>query len=160
MRVINKYAPIKKRSKVGKRNNPWITNQLLKEKRRENYLKRKACKTNTVFDWENYKQVRNCYNRLVKSSIRTYYSSELNNRKGNIKSTWNTINHLIGKHPKSKDVLHIQDEQNNQIDSENILNAFKKYFTEIGNLLSSQIGNAKNAPEYYITGVCNQFLFP
>ena len=74
--------------------------------------------------------------------MRSYYSSELKNKKGNIKSTWNSINHLIGKHPKNR-CYHIQDAQNNQIDAEDIPNAFNKYFTEIGNLLSNQIPNTK-----------------
>ena len=47
--ICDKNAPIERR-KIRKKSNPWITDQLLHEKRHKNYLKQKACKSGNVYD--------------------------------------------------------------------------------------------------------------
>ena len=49
MNICDKHAPIKRR-KIRNKSNPWITKQLLLEKRHKNYLKKKACKTGNLND--------------------------------------------------------------------------------------------------------------
>ncbi len=50
-KICDKHAPIKRR-KIRNKSNPWITEQLLHEKRHKNYLKQKACKTGNLNDWD------------------------------------------------------------------------------------------------------------
>jgi hypothetical protein len=70
-KIGDKHAPIKRR-KIRYKSNPWITEQLLHEKRHKNYLKQKACKTGNLNDWENYKHTRNNYNKLIKDNNNNY----------------------------------------------------------------------------------------
>jgi hypothetical protein len=88
-----KHAPLKIR-RLGKTRAPWINKNLLTNKWRKNNLKRKACKTNNPSDWESYRIEKNQYNRLIKNTIKTYYTDEISNNKGNIKNTWKSINKL------------------------------------------------------------------
>ena len=104
MEIIDRHAPLKKR-RLGKAKTPWINKNLLTGKWQKNILKRKACKTNTPNDWKSYKVVKNQYNRLIKNTIKSYYTEEIKNNKGNLKHTWKTINQLISKQPKTSRTL-------------------------------------------------------
>ena len=84
MNICDKHAPIKRR-KIRNKSNPWITKQLLLEKRHKNYLKQKACKTDNLNDWVNYKHTRNNYNKLMKNTIKSHFSNDIQNNKGNLK---------------------------------------------------------------------------
>ena len=84
MNICDKHAPIKRR-KIRNKSNPWITKQLLLEKRHKNYLKKKACKTGNLNDWVNYKHTRNNYSKLVKNTIKSHFSNDIQNNKGNLK---------------------------------------------------------------------------
>jgi hypothetical protein len=66
-KICDKHAPIKRR-KIRNKSNPWITEQLLHEKRHKNYLKQKACKTGNLNDWGRF-------------------SNDIQNNKGNLKKT-------------------------------------------------------------------------
>ncbi len=98
-KICDKHAPIKRR-KIRNKSNPWITEQLLHEKRHRNYLKQKACKTGNLNDWENYKHTRNNYNKLIKNTIKSHFSN-IQNNKGNLKKTWKSINQCLNRNPKS-----------------------------------------------------------
>ena len=103
-----------------------MTKQVLKDKWQKNYLK-KACKTKDTKDWIIYKEARNRYNRLIKSTIRDYYTKELRQNKGNMKGTWNSINSLINKQSKSVNITYFQGDNNKEIEKGGIPNAFNKH---------------------------------
>ena len=73
MEIIDRYAPLKKR-RLRKAKTPWINKIFLAGKWQKNTLKRKACKTNTPNDRKRYKVVKNQYNRLIKDTIKSYYT--------------------------------------------------------------------------------------
>ena len=94
--IVEKHAPLKKRE-IGKKRSPWITKQILNIKRQNNYLKKKACKTNYLNDWKLCQSARNRYNSLIKIVIRSNYTKERQNNEGDMKSTWKSINKLLHK---------------------------------------------------------------
>ena len=71
-KICDKHVPIKRR-KIRNKSNPWITEQLLHEKRHKNYLMQKACKTGNLNDLENYKHTRNNYNNSSRIHPPEYY---------------------------------------------------------------------------------------
>ena len=81
----------------------------------------------------------NWYNRLIKNTIKTYYTDEISNNKGNIKNTWKSINKLINKQSKTSHVGHIKNENNEEVQDKDIPNAFNKHFIEVGQRLSRNI---------------------
>ena len=106
MNICDKHAPIKRR-KIRNKSNPWITKQLLLEKRHKKYLKKKACKTGNLNDWVNYKHTRNNYNKLIKNTIKSHFSNDIQNNKGNLKQTWKSINQCLNRNPKSKKIVYL-----------------------------------------------------
>ena len=130
-KICDKHAPIKRR-KIRNISNPWITEQLLHEKRHKNYLKQKACKTSNLNDWENYKYARNNYSKLIKNTIKRHFSNDIQNNKGNLKKTWKSINQCLNRNHKSKKIVLIKDANGKDIKSEDMANAFNEHFINIG----------------------------
>jgi hypothetical protein len=54
--IIDKHAPLKTR-KIGKKCTPWITKQILFSKRHKNLLKKKASKSKTESDWQDFDKI-------------------------------------------------------------------------------------------------------
>ena len=52
--VINKHAPLR-RKRVKNKRSPWITNELLREMRTRDFLKKKAASTNDPSIWKQFK---------------------------------------------------------------------------------------------------------
>ena len=100
-RICDKHAP-KKRRKVCNKSNVGSMISFYMKKRHKNYLKQKAYKTGNLEDWENYRHARNNYNKLIKNTIKSHYSNDNENNKGNLKKTWKSINQYQNRNPKSK----------------------------------------------------------
>ena len=158
MEIIDRHAPLKKRG-LGKAKTPWINKSLLAGKWQKNILKRKACKTNTPNDWKNYKVAKNQYNRLIKNTIKSYYTEEIRNNKGNLKNTWKTINQLISKQSKTSHVGLIKNDNDEEILGRDLPNAFNEHFIEVGQRLCREIPEASKQPEFYIKSCNAQFQF-
>ena len=125
----------------------------------KNILKRKACKTNTRNHWKSYKVVKNQYNRLIKNTIKPYYTEEIRNNKGNLKHTWKTINQLINKQPMTSHVGYIKNDNDEEILGEDLPNAFNKHFIQVGQRLCQEIPEASKQPECYIKACSAEFQF-
>ena len=63
--ILDKHLTIKKR-KEQEKGTLWVNNNLIIGKRHKNYLKKKATKTMSSYDWKAYKIARNQYNRRNK----------------------------------------------------------------------------------------------
>ena len=137
-----------------------ITEQRLHEKRQNNYLKQKACKTGNLNDWEKYKHTRNNYNKLIKNTIKSHFSNDIQNNKGNLKKTWKSINQCLNRNPKSNKIVLIKDTNEQDIKSEDMANAFNEHFINIGSNLAQLIPQTNYPPEYYINSVDKIFTFP
>ena len=157
-KICDKHAPIKRR-KIRNKSNPWITDLLLHEKRHKNYLKRKACKTSHLNDWENYKYARNNYNKLIKNTIKRHFSNDIQNNKENLKKTWKSINQCLNRNHKSKKIVLIKDANRKDIKSEDMANAFNEHFINIGSNLAQQISQPNHPPEFFINRVDKVFTF-
>ena len=158
MEIIDRHAPLKKR-RLGKAKTPWINKNLLAGKWQKNILKRKACKTNTPNDWKSYKVAKNQYNRLIKNTIKSYYTDEIRNNKGNLKQTCKTINQLISKQSKTSHVGLIKNDNDEEILGKDLPNAFNEHFIEVGQRLCREIPEASKQPECYIKFCNAQFHF-
>ena len=56
--VIDKHAPLRT-TRVKNKWSPWITNELLREIHKRDFLKRKAASTNDPSIWKQFKDARN-----------------------------------------------------------------------------------------------------
>ena len=148
-----------KTRKIGKNRTPWMTNEILLNKRRKNLLKKRACKSKSLSDWQLFKSAKNSYNKLIKASIQEYYTEEIYKNQGNIKLTWKTINDLMHKSKKSSNVSEICNNYGSTISTNDVPDAFNNHFIEIGKILSQNIPTASVSPESYINESEEEFTF-
>ena len=85
--VIDKHAPFKTKRVKNKRS-PWITNELLREIHKRDFLKKKAASTNDPSIWKQFKDARNKANNSVKKAKRKYFSENLDANKSDPHKTY------------------------------------------------------------------------
>ena len=76
MGVIDKHAPLKTK-RIRNNRSPWITNELLREIYKRDFLKKKATSTNDPLIWKEFKDARNKVNNSIKKAKRKYFSEKL-----------------------------------------------------------------------------------
>ena len=156
--LIDVHAPLKT-CKVCKKVQPWITKEILDSKRNKKFLKKKASKTLNSRDWQNIKYARNFHNKLVKSTIRQYYCSKIQNNHGDMKGTWKTINKIIHNWNKSNKITEINNKDDEKIEIRDIPTAFNNHFIDLGCTLSKNIPSCSRKPESYINKLSQEFTF-
>ena len=110
-------------------------------------------------DWLNFKFARNFHNKLVKSTIRQYYCSEIKNNHGDMKGTWKTINKIIHNSNKSNKITEINNKDGEKIEIRDIPAAFNNHFIDLGYNLSKNIPLCSRKPESYINELSREFTF-
>ena len=93
-----------KKYKSKRSNNLWISKGLKKSSKTKEALYRKFIKNPSQENERDYKIYRNKLNHLIRIAKKNYYSKRLDQAGNDIKSTWNTINELLGR-VKSKSRL-------------------------------------------------------
>ena len=96
---------------------------------------------------------RNIYNKLKNISKQTYYNTELNKYKKDVRKTWNILNTLIGRQHNKSGISEMFKIYNKDItDPNTISNHFCKYFSEIGNTYASRILTSNKPFSHYLKG--------
>ena len=130
-----------KKCKSRRSNNLWISKKLKKSSKTKEVLYRKFIRNPSQKNERDYKIYRNKLNHHIRIAKKNYYSKRLDQAGNDIKSTWNTINELLGR-VKSKSRLPVSFLNNNNeevCDSKLIANDFNDYFVNIGPNLAKKI---------------------
>ena len=136
--LYDKFFPMKKYKRS---NNLWISKGLKKSSKTKEVLYRKFIKNPSEKNERDYKIYQNKLNHLTRLAKKNYYSKRLDQAGNDIKSTWNTINELLGR-VKSKSRLPVSFLNNNNeevCDSKLIANDFNDYFVNIGPNLAKNL---------------------
>ena len=157
--VIDKHAPLGTKRVKNKRS-PWITNELLREMRTRDFLKKKAASTNDPSIWKQFKDARNKANSSVKKAKRKYFSDNVDAYKSDPRKTWRLINELKFRQNKSTKVQS-QVKTANQVFTSpgNIAEAFNNHFTSTGQSLAQKIPISEIDPLAYVSPVETVFSF-
>ena len=107
--VIDKHAPFKTK-RVKNKWSPWITNELLCEIHKRDFLKKKAASTNDPSIWKQFKDARNRANNSVKKAKHKYFSENLDANKNDPRKTWHLINELQSRQSKSTKLSQVKQE--------------------------------------------------
>lgn len=140
-KAVNKYAPMKTLSvrKAKQLAKPWITKGIRTSIKVKNRLF--ASRENA-----RYKLYRNKLVGLIRSSKREYYSEYFNNNITNMKKTWEGINTLLHRKPKSsKRLSALKDPTNGNKITRNpsrIPNILNEHFASVGHKLASRLPSA------------------
>ena len=88
--AINQVFPIKKVSRKQAKliQNPWMTNEIIKEGKLRDKLQKKSVESRNAEDYNKYKKQRNKVNRLVRDAKRKNIKSDCEKCKGNSKKMW------------------------------------------------------------------------
>ena len=105
--VINKHAPLR-RKRVKNKRSPWIINELLREMRTRDFLKKKDVCTNDASIWKQLKDAINKANNSVKKAKRKYFSDNLGAYKTDPRKTWRLINEVQFRQSKSTKVSQVK----------------------------------------------------
>ena len=148
----NIHIPFKlvKYNKYKHKKSKWITPGILKSiKYRDKLYKSWRQAYNTSESSEIIKRNLSTYNNILKKTIRNakkmYFDKCLSKCKNDIKNTWRTINHILGRNNTVKSLPSEFKIDDNVIeDKHEIANHFNKYFLNIGHNLAGEINYSGN----------------
>ena len=140
--VIDKHTPFRT-ERVKNKRSPWITNELMREVHKRDFLNKKAASTNDPLIWKQFKDARNKANNSVKKAKRKYFSENLDANKSDPRKTWRLINELQSRQSKSTKVSQVK--TGNQVFTSpgDIAEAFNNHFTNIGQSLAQEIPSSE-----------------
>ena len=128
---------------------PWITNELLRDIHKRDFLKKKAASTNDPLILKQFKDARNKANNSEKKAKLKYFSENLDANKSDLLKTWRLINELQSRQRKSTKVTKVsQVKTGNQVFTSpcDIAEAFNNHFTNIGQSLAQEIPSSEIDP--------------
>ena len=100
-------------------------------------------------------------NHLIRIAKKSYYSKRFSQAQNDIKSTWNTINELLGK-SKSSDALprSFLNENNDEVsDPKLIANNFNDFFVNVGPNLAKKFSRETDDFYKFLKGSFNDSMF-
>ena len=122
------------------------------------YLKRQSVRFTSSTYNEAYKRCKNKLNKLIKMTKEEYFKTKLSNA-NNSKNSWQAINELLNKKPKSTKVTQLNVDDQVITGDRNIADCFNQYFSSIGCKLSESIQNINIEPMAFVTPVESSFHF-
>ena len=119
---------------------PWITKGLVKSSITKSRLLKQKLKHPTNANLEQYSKFCNIYNTLMRKVKYSYYETEFQLAKNNIKRSWTLLKVAINKH-ECQTPLPDQFKHNNKVltNPKTIANAFNSFFANIGNELGNNV---------------------
>ena len=145
----NKHLPYKlvKFNKHRHKQTHWITYGIIKSMKYRDKLhldlkREKLGSQNYLLKKQNLRVFNNILRKAIREAKRTYFNSQFNRYKHDIKKTWQTISEILSPFKKSN-VSKIIKNNKNVENSKEIADAFNEYFVNIGPTLSKQISDVK-----------------
>ena len=118
---------------------------------KRDYLKKKAISSEDPQAWHEYRQSRNHVDNEIKKAKASYFTTNLDLHKGNMKKTWMIINEVSSKHlSKTKKISEIRTGEKVITSPIEIAEAFNNYFSTVGSNLASDVPLKEYGPEYYL----------
>jgi hypothetical protein len=160
--------PLKKinQRKIDTVKSPWMTMSICESVQTKNSLYKKFLKNPTERNEKNYKRFKNKLKHVIKIAKKLHYEELFIKYKNDTKMTWKTINTLLNKNVKTKELPNkfIAKNSGESITKPSkIADKFNEYFINIGPQLASKInGNLETSIQKYLTGnfMNSMFLNP
>ena len=142
-KICNLHAPVQTR-RLKKRNNPWITPEIVKLMYERDYLKKKAVKLKCDVQWNKYVAMRNRVTQLIKSSKKDYATATVSEHRNDSKKMWKALNKLTGR------------DQRNSTPSNIDAQEYNDFFNEIG---KKTVSHLQSNPESEIYWKCSKSIY-
>ena len=138
--IYNECCPIRtKRVSWKNCNKGWLTRELLLDIDRKHAIYRDYRQNRISFQL--YKCYKNMLTCKIKRIKKMYYHQKFSENCGDMRTTWSTINSLMGRSDKSsKERPNINDfKSDNLLNNVDLCNSFNEYFSSIGSRLNDSI---------------------
>ena len=103
--LSHKHAPFVER-RLKKRNNPWVSPDIVKLMYRRDFLHKKAVSSKDQTLWKEYQRARNNVNAAITLAKTRYYDDAIDHNKNNPRMMWKKINELIRDKKKNVSCNH------------------------------------------------------
>lgn len=120
---LSKHAPIKT-IKIKQKPNPSLTSEIKKRITYRNKLHKKAKKSGSKEQWDEFRKLRKEIKIAIKEAECTYFNKEIKEHEGNTSAMWKTIRRALPARSKQ----HILYTKNTTV----LANEFNKFFTSVG----------------------------
>ena len=107
---------------------PYITTEILKEKRALDIKRKKFLKKNTAHNEKIYRDLKKSYNMNLKNAKNKYYGDKLSKNAKNSKEMWKIINDVLNRKTKSEKIDKINLNGVELTDEKVIADTFSNYF--------------------------------
>ncbi|CAB4028024.1 Hypothetical predicted protein, partial [Paramuricea clavata] len=155
--IAEKHAPVRQR-RVKSEHKPWLTKEIKRLMHHRDYLKRQSVRLTSSNYNEAYKRCKNKLNKLIKKTKEEYFKTKLFNA-NNSKESWQAINELLNKKPKTTHVTQLNVDDQVITGDTNIADCFNRYFSSIGCKLSKNVQNINVDPMTFVTPTESSFHF-
>ena len=98
--IADRHAPTHTR-RVRSNTLPWMTDHIRALITQRNFHHKKAQKTGSSYDWQEYRSVRNRITVTIKETKRAYYSNLIQENKNHSSKLWSAIKSAIGSNVKA-----------------------------------------------------------
>ena len=159
MSCYEQSFPLIARNTKVKRNQPWMTNNLKSLLSKKNRLYRLFLRRPTVYNEINYKNTRTIANREIRIAKKTYYHTQIEQNKNNLKKTWAIIKEAMGLQQPVSDINALCIDGTEITDPIEISENLNNYFINIGTKLSSVIPPTDREPLSYLNQYNQQSIF-
>jgi len=166
LKLYETNCPLKMYIEKKREQKPWMTKGLLNACKKKNTLYRVFLKQRTEKAEIKYKAYKNKLTKILRLRKETYYSSCLEENKGNMKGTWKIINGLIRKKVNEDAYPKFIIKDNRCIDKkQDVAEEFNDFFVNVGLNLARDIVEPKekngldelienNLQSLYLSEVC------
>lgn len=121
------YKLVKNKTITVCNGNPWFTNDLKITQREKNTLYKAAKTSNSEQDWNNYKHVRNSFNKQIKISKNKYIEKQIDAAKYDSKQMWKKLQDLVNNNTAKK-ADYINFPSGKETEAKQIAEKFNDYF--------------------------------
>ena len=107
---------------------PWVTTDILKEKRVLDIKRKKFLKKGSAHNEKIYRDLKKAYNMNLKNAKNKYYGDKLSKNAKNSKELWKIINEVLNRKNKAEKINKINSDGVELNDEKVIADTFSKYF--------------------------------
>ena len=150
--VLSKHAPPATLSIKG-RQLPYLTSEIKQLRRQRDYIKKSAIKTDSIYLWQTFRQLRIKVICSLRNLRHDYYTKKIEENKGNLKNTWKILKHVIGKETKNASIDKISKDGKIITDSTGISECCNDHFASIGQRLATNIKNKESSSTDFVEKV-------
>jgi hypothetical protein len=86
---------------------PWLTKSILISRLNKLNLEKQHARNPTAGNWTSFKNYRNLYNKIIRTSKKQYYNEALAKNSNNLRKTWSILNEVLKKNQTKQPIISI-----------------------------------------------------